>query len=680
VAQAEVHILGRTPVTEVSIGIEMGRVSAVVAFAIFGALAQHTHAAAVTPVQKVLTMMSEMKTKGEAMLAEETKTYATYQEWVSDTSRELGFEIKTAKSDIEKYLAAAAKADSDVAVLGEEIKKLEGELDATQAEKQESTDVRNSDHVEYLKLSTDYGESVDALERAIQTMEARNYNVPEAEALLQKMAVSKPGMRRVLAAFIQETQQREASRGGPAVDAYEFQSGGIVALLEKLLKKFKGELDDVETQEANEAHNYDLVIIQLSDTIDYLKKELEEKSVLKSKRASEAARAKSDLASTQGELAEDEKTLADMTATFEAKTETFHANQAVRKNELEAISKAIEIISDPTVAGSFKEHINFAQTKTSLLQLRSATSRVNTRNRVASFLKKKAQLLSSKVLKTLAAQVETNPFDKVIEMINNLLAKLKEEAAAEAEHKAWCDEQLHNNKIKRDKKTAKVNKLTATIEALTEEIAAMAKKIVTLAKEQAELAKAMEEATAQRLQEKTTNTETMKDAVAGEEATKAALVILKEFYASQASLLQQQGKQVPEMAAYKGMQSAKGGVVGMLEVISSDFARLFADTKASEDVAATEYAGFMKDATASKKAKHDMEFKTSLEKDQTEFDKSQATKDLEATQEELDRALDYQQYLKPVCLEVHVSYEERVARRKEEIAALNEAYEILDRK
>merc|ERR1719213_1097737 len=155
----------------------------------------------------------------------------------------------------------------------------------------------------------------------------------------------------------------------------------------------------------------------------------------------------------------------------------------------------------------------------------------------------------------------------------------------------------------------------------------------------------------------------MNDAAAGEAATKAALVVLKEFYASQGSFLQQ--AQVPEMAAYKGMSSAKGGVVGMLEVIVSDFARLLADTKAAETAAATEYDSFMKDAKASKKAKHDLEFKTSLEKDQAEFDKGETQKDLEATQAELDKALEYQQYLKPVCLEVHVSYEERVARRKE---------------
>merc|ERR1719442_360869 len=186
----------------------------------------------------------------------------------------------------------------------------------------------------------------------------------------------------------------------------------------------------------------------------------------------------------------------------------------------------------------------------------------------------------------------------------------------------------------------------------------------------------MNEATTLRMDEKAKNTDTMKDAAAGEEATKAALVVLKEFYSSQASFMQQ----VPEMAAYKGMQSAKGGVVGMLEVIVTDFARLFADTKASETAAQKEYDAFMKDAKASKKAKHDLEFKTSMEKDQAEFDNGELKKDLEATQEELDKALDYQQYLKPVCLEVHVSYEERVARRKEEIEALKEAYDILDKK
>jgi len=646
---------------------------------IFAVLAYaHVEATAVAPVQKVLTMMNEMKAKGELMLEEEAKTYASYAEWVSDQETKLGFEIKTGNSDSEKLLASIAKADNDVEQLRSSIDELDNEISTAESEKQAATELRAKEHEEYVKVSTDYSESVDALNRAIQTMESKNYDVSQAMALMQKMAASKNGMRRVLAAFLQEKE--DSTRGGPAVAAYEFQSGGIIQLLEKFLKKFEGELADVEEEESNQAHNFDLEMIHLSDTIAYLKKELEEKSVLKAKRASDSAADQGDLASTKEALAEDQKTLQDMKATFAAKSDTFKANQEVRKQELEAIGKAIEIISNPNVSGSYSKHINFAQAaKSTFLQVRSVRARVSSRQRAAQFLAKKAQVLSSETLKTLVDQMASNPFDKVIQMIKDLVAKLKEEAAAEAEHKAWCDGQLKSNKLKREKKTTKVNKLTATVESLTETIKSMGEKIATLSKEQAELQQAMSEATAQRQKEKATNTDTIKDAAAGEEAVKQALVVLKEFYASQASFLQR-GKQVPEMAAYKGMQSAKGGVVGMLEVISSDFARLNADTKAAEGAAASEYNAFMKDAKASKKAKHDLEVKTSLQKDQKEFEKANTKKDLAATQEELDKALSYQQYLKPVCLEVHVSYEERVARRKEEIEALKEAYKILDQK
>merc|ERR1719263_1735157 len=187
---------------------------------------------------------------------------------------------------------------------------------------------------------------------------------------------------------------------------------------------------------------------------------------------------------------------------------------------------------------------------------------------------------------------------------------------------------------------------------------------------------AMSKATSVRDKEKKANTDTIADAQGGAKATEAALVVLKEFYASQGSFMQQ----APEMAEYKGMSSAKGGVVGMLEVIHSDFVRLEADTKAEESAAASEYDAFMKDAKGSKKSKHDLEVKTSLKKDQTEFEKSQTSKDLASTQTELDKALEYYENLKPVCLEVHVSYEERAAARQEEIAALKEAYGILDKK
>merc|ERR1719215_1162989 len=163
-------------------------------------------------------------------------------------------------------------------------------------------------------------------------------------------------------------------------------------------------------------------------------------------------------------------------------------------------------------------------------------------------------------------------------------------------------------------------------------------------------------------QEKADNLEAIQDGGAGAEAVRRAIVILKEFYSAQESFVQT--SQVPEMAAYNGMQSSKGGVIGMLEVIETDFARLKAETEAAEKAAASEYKTFMEDSRVSKLAKHNEEVKLRLDKDQLEFERSQTQKDLTATQEELAMANKYLDYLKPNCLEVHVSWEERVARRR----------------
>merc|ERR1719316_1791355 len=149
----------------------------------------------------------------------------------------------------------------------------------------------------------------------------------------------------------------------------------------------------------------------------------------------------------------------------------------------------------------------------------------------------------------------------------------------------------------------------------------MAKSIETLIKEQADLTEAMKEATELREKENAKNTRTIADAKAGAAAVGEALTVLKEFYASQALLLQE-GKQVPEMAAYKGNQDGKGGIVGMLEVIESDFLRLESDTTTAEEENAAEYKTFVDDATADKQAKHEEELQTKLDKDEAEHTKS----------------------------------------------------------
>merc|ERR1719274_285055 len=64
-----------------------------------------------------------------------------------------------------------------------------------------------------------------------------------------------------------------------------------------------------------------------------------------------------------------------------------------------------------------------------------------------------------------------DPFKKVTKMIEDLIAKLLAQAAEEASHKGWCDEELSTNHQTRKEKTAAVEKLFAEIDELQAAIA-----------------------------------------------------------------------------------------------------------------------------------------------------------------------------------------------------------------
>jgi septal ring factor EnvC (AmiA/AmiB activator) len=86
---------------------------------------------------------------------------------------------------------------------------------------------------------------------------------------------------------------------------------------------------------------------------------------------------------------------------------------------------------------------------------------------------------------------------------------------------------------------------------------------------------------------------------------------------------------------------------------------------------------YSSDSATNKAVKEtDVKHKTS-QKQETESSLAEAKKDLAATHEELSAAMDYYEKLKPSCVDAGVSYEDRVARRKEEIESLQEALKIL---
>jgi len=637
-------------------------------------------AAAVTPVQKVLTMMRDMKTKGEADMSNEATMHSEYMTWCKETTNTKEDAIREAGAVIDKLKAQIQKADADAARLTDEIKTLDASIAKMTSDKQASTELRAKEEADYKAVHTDYSESLDAMAGALRTLSRVAGNQANPSFVQSTFAGLPAKARMVLTAFL-EGQDGQPS-GAPAGNAYSSSVGSVIDMVQELEGKLSEERAALEKDEANAKHAYQMLQQELTMAIEASTEERDTKAQRKAARVSSSASDSGDLSETQATRDEDDKYLAELTALCQQKASDFDARQTLRGEELEALQKAIDIIASGAVSGAADTHLPALVQSFALLR---ASTHALVEHEVASRLHAKAKLLHSKNLALVATKIEQGGhFDKITQMIKDMIKKLTEEAAEEADHKAWCDGELKTNKQTRDAKNEAIDELMALSEELSASIAKLGEEIAELSAQIAELDKNVAEATAQRQKEKAANTKAVADAKVAIVAVKQAIGVLKEFYAKAAtatSLVQASGPADDAPASfdepYRGMGGSSTGVMGMLDVILSDFVRLEEETTSEEASQQREFDAFSTESQKDRDAKAasmDMKSKT---KTKQEVALNTAQEDLKRTQEELDSAEKYHQELKTNCIEADVSYEERVAGREEEIASLKEALEAL---
>merc|ERR1719235_181254 len=590
----------------------------------------------VTPVQKVLQMMSDMKNKALKEKENEIAVFAEFTEFCEDTEVAKGRAINEGTEQVEKLSADIQKYTSNANVLSQEILKLDDSISLAEKDKATATRVREEEKADFEKTHTDYVESIEDLEVASTKLKEMMTAVKSASAasLLQNLA-SKPNMpegaRNTLLTFIAEgsPEDKAFSQGIHLLQQpqattvnYESKSGGIVQMMEDLKEKLEDERTKLEQEEMQKQHSYDMMAASLTDAINQQTDSHADKTATKKQMETSASDAKGDLASTQATLSEDTKYLEDLKTTCVQKQSDFEARQKMRTEELQAIDQAIEIISSGSVAGSAGKHLpGLVQVKssTSFVQLR-AGAKSPAQDAVASYLAKQGQKLHSNLLAALSLHVGSDPFVKIRKMIQDMITKLTEEAQEEAEHKGFCDSELSTNKQTRDDKTTQADTLTANIEQMTAETQKLATEIQELSADVAASDAAVAKATAIREEEKAKNTETVADAKVAKAAVEKALTILKDFYEKaadatalvQTKTVQRQPAGMPETFddPFTGT-GGEGGVIGMLEVILSDFERLEAETTEEELTSQKEYDAFMADSA------EDKETKTTAIKDKT---------------------------------------------------------------
>merc|ERR1719453_1240457 len=294
--------------------------------------------------------------------------------------------------------------------------------------------------------------------------------------------------------------------------------------------------------------------------------------------------------------------------------------------------------------------------------------------------------LHSNKLAAIAAQISTTgPFDKITKLIQELIERLLQEAADEANHKGWCDKEMTEAKEQRGRKSLMVKELNDALANNEARRDILATEVEKLTSEIAELESALEKATKQREEESEENGVTVKEAEEGKQAIEEALDMLDKFYKTAAkNTVLAQTAQAPEMPdagfdeAYTGGQAGAKGILGMMEVIRDDFARTVKVTETAEKTAAKDFMEFETETKMSLATKTNT--KTAKEQELAETNDTIGVdgESMETEQKLLDKSLQELIELQPACVPKVESYEERVAKREQEIQSLKKALCTLD--
>jgi len=640
-----------------------------------------------SPVAKVLELLDNLQGRVTAEGVEATKTYEELTEWCGDRSKNLNFEITTGKSEVAELKASIELEAATQSRLSAKIEELGGSIGTDQADLKAATEIRNKEGSDFAAEEREQMEMISTLQRAISVLQREMQNggasmmqltgndeIVEVLGNLVRASALNTADATKLTTLLQSSSSNTDNldgAGAPAAAVYGSHSGGIVETLEDLLEKAQDQLSDAKKKEQTSTHNFELLKQSLEDQVKFETKEKAASKLSLSGSSEKKAVAEGDLDVTSKDLSQNEITLEDLTHDCARKSDDFESATASRAEELKAIAVARKALNEATGAAASATY-GFVQA--SFLQIRETGPDSLAGSKAARLVSDMAREHGSAALAQLASRMvsamrasdseSADPFGKVKGLIRDMIDRLEREANADAKQKAYCDKEMsESNEEKADlssseeKLSNKIDQMTARTKKLREQVASLESTLAGLVKSQAEM-------DSLRQKENAAYTQNKADLEQGIEGVKVALKVLREYYAKD--------------KAHDAAGGEAGGIVGLLEVVESDFSKGLAESVATEESAKAAYEAETKENEIDKATKEkDVEYKS---KEAINLDKAvaEASSDRSNVQMQLDAVLESLKKLDDMCVAKPETYKEKTRRRQEEIEGLQTALEILE--
>jgi len=666
----------------------------------------------VSPVDKVLELMNSLLKQVKDEGATEAADYKEFACFCKDTQLAKDTAIKDGNTAESDQLATIEQMTALEASTTQEISDLNTQLDNTEQALTDAANLRAEQRAKFEKKHTDTVNSVEGVRTAID-------DITSATSLVQKDAIVKSAK---VAALLQEAAELRAEDPGDKSREHAGlgASASITEILDMLLDDWSQKAKKLEDEEKARKDLYDQESAKLRQMVTDTKAAIDAAKIQLSETEATLASTQGQLTETKANLHDDTKYLKDLTMQCEEKAKEWDQRSTMRAGEIKALSEAIDIVGGSVAStqstrgytdnsapvllqgGKAADHytdIVFTQLK----EVKKASVEQSSRAKqmrldAITKIKHMAAELNSPDMSLLAMKIAADPFAKVKELIQQLITRLLTESQNEATQKGWCDTEIGKANTDRDHRMADTKSLSAKALLLEAEKKSQEQTIAALTAEISSLNSDHAEVTRIREAEKAENKKVLEDSREGLAALQKALATLKKFYGKAAranqsgyvGLMQTDAEQSPvaaDMASagvsgaqgnYEGNQAAGQGIIGILQVIESDFMRSIEMAETAEKDSYTQYAAFDKEAKASLKEKE-------RGLDNAKDDLKIASSDLVATlnklkdnQKLLDMSLQTLETLRPACVDTGMSWEEKVARRNAEIDALKDALAVFE--
>jgi len=426
---------------------------------------------AANPIRRVVTLLQNMQKKVEEEGAKENKLFEKFMCFCKNGLGDLKDTVDAAEAKVPKVTSALAGAEAMQEQLEKDIGELKGGAEDAKATIAKAKGIRTKEAASFAKDSSDKKTNIAALKKAVAAikggmagkfLQTSTENVATLQQIVINMDMSSTD-RDMLTAFL--------SQG----NGYAPASGEILGMLNQMLETMQAELDEITMAEEKAIKDFDALIAAKKKELNANTGALESKIERAAEVGLEIVEMKEDLDDTQKALIEDKKFLAELEKDCGTKEEEWNKRCKIRAEELLAIGDTIKILNDDDALDLFKKTLP----SPSLLQTLVTSAEVK-QQALAALKASKGDSRLDFIALALRTKAQ-GTFDKVIGMIDEMVALLQEEQTQDDEKKKYCEAELDKTEDEKKELERKVDDLLKAQEEGKDTLATLGDEIEALA-------------------------------------------------------------------------------------------------------------------------------------------------------------------------------------------------------